>query len=92
MNQLHKLYTKWILLLISPSLDSTIAENQLGFRKTRQPAEAIFTLHRLTELSQEWEQPLTILRLDLSKAFDRMSQSAILQNAPPISARLQPHI
>ena len=78
MNQLHKLYTKWILLLVAPTLDSTISENQLGFRRTRQPAEAIFALHRLTELSQEWEQPLTILRLDLSKAFDRMSQSAIL--------------
>ena len=51
----------------------------MGFRKTRQASEALFTLHRLTELVQEWELPLTILRLDISKAFDRMHQSAILK-------------
>ena len=79
MNQTHKLYTKWLLAIATPILDSHILENQIGFRRTRQPSEALFTLHRLTEIAQEWEQPLTILRLDLSKAFDRMKQSAILQ-------------
>ena len=78
-NQTHKLYTKWLLILATPTLDAQIMENQLGFRRTRQPSEALFTPHRLTELAQEWEQPLTIMRLDLSKAFDRMKQSSILQ-------------
>ena len=79
MNQLHKLYTKWLLALSTPALDSLVSEHQLGFRRTRQASEAIFVLHRLTELVQEWEMPLTILRLDISKAFDRMRQSSILQ-------------
>ena len=78
-NQLHKLYTKWLLILSTPTLDSLIIENQLGFRFFRQASEALFVIHRLTELTQEWEMPLTTLRLDLSKACDRMKQSAILQ-------------
>ena len=86
MNQIQKLYTKWILLLATPILDPLLTEHQSGFRRTRQASEPLFTLHRLTELVQEWEQPLTLLRLDLSKAFDKMTQSSILKmllDTPP---------
>ena len=78
MNQLHKFFTKWLLLLSTPTLDTLLSEHQLGFRRHRQASEALFTIHRLTELAMEWEQPMTIMRLDISKAFDRMRQSAIL--------------
>ena len=107
MNQIHKLYTKWLLILATPRLDSLISEHQMGFRQHRQASEAIFTLHCLTEVAQEWDQPLTLLRLDISKAFDRMRQSSILRmlmqsGLPPplifnlsrelIGTTIQPHI
>ena len=42
-------------------------------------------ISKLIELSIEWQQPLTLVRLDLKKAFDRVKQSAILntlENSP----------
>ena len=90
MNQLQKLYGKWLTCQASPLLDNTLSESQLGFWRQRQASEAIHTLQRLTELSLEWEQPLTILRLDIRKAFDRMSQSAIPRYALHLSSPQTP--
>ena len=85
MCQLQKLYAKWLLIQMSPTLDPLIAENQCGFRRHRQASEILHTINKLIEMTLEWQHPLTIVRLDMRKAFDRLKQSEILatlENSP----------
>ena len=78
MCQLQKLYAKWLLIQMAPTLDPLIAENQCGFRRQRQASEILHTINKLIEMHLEWQHPLTIVRLDMRKAFDRLRQSEIL--------------
>ena len=78
MSQVQKLYSKWLLSQITPALDPLISEHQAGFRRRRQASEILQVISKLIELHLEWQQPLTIVRLDLKKAFDRITQSQIL--------------
>ena len=93
MTQLQKLYTRWLLAQCSHIIDSQIAETQSGYRKNRQAAEPLYTIQRTIEIHLEWGHPLTILKIDLQKAFDTVHQSTILttlQHTPmnPLQALL----
>ena len=79
MTQVQKLYTKWILSQCSTALDKQIDEHQSGIRRQRQAAETLYTIQRVIEIHLEWAHPLTILKVDLQKAFDSIYQSTILQ-------------
>ena len=63
----------------STNQQSKNSELQAGFRRRRQAGDSFFVVHKLLELSREWERPLTIVRLDLCKAFDTMTQSSALK-------------
>ena len=78
MCQLQKLFGKWLLAQVTAHIDAKIAETQFGFRRKRQASEVMQVVTKLIEMSQEWTRPLTIMRLDMRKAFDRLKQSAIL--------------
>ena len=78
MTQTQKLFTKWILSQCTTALDQQIDEHQSGFRRHRQAAETLYTIQRTIELHLEWATPLTILKVDLQKAFDSIYQSTIL--------------
>ena len=90
MSQIQKLYSKWLLSQMTPILDPIMSEHQAGFRPNRQASEILHVISKLIELSIEWQQPLTIVRLDLKKAFDRVKQSAILNTLEnsPLSPKL----
>ena len=79
MTQLQKLYTRWILSQCGQDIDKHIAETQSGFRRHRQAAETLYTIQRTIETHLEWAQPLTIIKVDLQKAFDTIYQSSILK-------------
>ena len=79
MSQLQKLYSKWLLAQMTPTIDPLISEHQAGFRRNRQASEILHIISKLIELALEWQTPLTIMRLDMRKAFDRVKQSAILE-------------
>ena len=90
MSQVQKLYSKWLLSIMTPALDPLISENQAGFRRHRQASEILHTISKLIELHLEWQAPLTIMRLDLKKAFDRLKQSSILETleASPLAPKV----
>ena len=90
MSQVQKLYSKWLLAQMTPIIDPMISEHQAGFRRHRQASEILQVISKLIELSLEWQQPLTIVRLDMRKAFDRVKQSTILETLE--STRLPPKI
>ena len=51
---------------------------QAGFVKGAQAADAIFVIKRAAELSREWGRSICVCQMDLSKAFDRVKHTAII--------------
>ena len=51
---------------------------QCGFIPGSHAANGVYCIKRAAELSKEWSKPLYIAQLDLSKAFDRVLHSAII--------------
>ena len=85
MSQIHKLFSKWLTSLARQPLESTLLPSQCGFRSGYQALESIHFLLRTLEVRSEWDLPTVLLRLDASKAFDRLYHSAIfsmLRNSP----------
>ena len=79
MAQIQKVFTRWLLSQSNTHIDNQISEAQSGYRRHRQAAETLYTIQRVIEIHLEWAQPLTILKVDLQKAFDTIHQSTILQ-------------
>ena len=77
MSQIHKLYSKWLATLARQPLETTLLPSQRGFRSGHQALESIHFLLRTLEVRSEWDLPTVLLRLDASKAFDRLYHSAI---------------
>ena len=57
--------------------ESVLPESQCGFRAGRSTSGMIFTLHQLQEKAIEQQQPLYIVFIDFSKAFDIFHQTPL---------------
>ena len=79
MSQVQKLFTRWIVTEITHVCDAAILNEQHGFRRARQAPEVMHSMLRILESQQEWGGHITVVKLDLQKAFDTVYQSAILQ-------------
>ncbi|GAA6107071.1 uncharacterized protein LOC118407100 [Tachysurus ichikawai] len=79
---------------VAPARLQTLAsriypESQCGFRAGRSTVDMIFSLRQLQEKCREQQMPLYIAFIDLTKAFDLVSQSGLfrlLQKAFPVSS------
>ena len=67
----------YVFLLSLP--DHTFESFQCGFVPGRDATQAVFCVKRLGEIAREWNKPLSIAQLDMSKAFDKVKHSAILK-------------
>ena len=56
------------------------APNQYGFRGHHQASEVIFSILQIRETSREWARWFGVLKLDVTKAFDRLDHAAILEH------------
>ena len=91
MSQIHKLYVKWLMGYVKAPLEAWMPNNQYGFRSRHQAAEVIFSVVLTREKCLEWTKSFGVAKLDVSKAFDRLSHDQILfhLNKSPLSARLK---
>ena len=89
--QLQKLYSKWLYALFAPAADQMLPSAQHGFRRKRQCAEVHSIINKLREVGLEWRQPFVILKIDISKAFDKIHRSAVIAaiREVPASPRLK---
>ena len=55
---------------VKSGVDEMIRQEQAGFRSGRRTSEQIFALRNILEKCQEWQSPVDINFVDLSKAFD----------------------
>ena len=77
--QLQKIYARWLLTQIAEHADRCIPPTQHGFRPRRQCSEIHHVLGRLREEGQEWRATYVVLKLDITKAFDKLARSAIFK-------------
>ena len=72
-NLCYKLISKIAALRLRPFLDSSISPQQFGFLKNRQILEPIAIMQEVLHTVKTNKRCTLILKLDLSKAFDRVN-------------------
>lgn len=81
LNSTMKLFTKILTDIIQKYTNTS--EEQQGFRKNRSTLDAIYIIRQLIEKSIEYDKPVYMCFIDLTKAFDRVQLkdvTRILQN------------
>ena len=76
---LYKVFAYMILGRIEDTLETNQPEEQHGFRSNRRIEEHLLTLNVILDKTLEMDQPLWIISLDLSKAFDRVNWESLWQ-------------
>lgn len=69
---ISKLIEKLILNRIDPLIESTLTENQFGYRPGLGTDLAVFSLQQTVEYYRSHNSPVVLCFLDASKAFDRV--------------------
>ena len=77
----------YVILAMLPDL--VFFSVQCGFVPHRQAAEGVFRMKRILELCKERDRSVHVVQIDLSKAFDRVFHSSVLQALRLQSASLQ---
>ena len=63
--------------LLENVTENTLSESQCGFRPGRGTSDMIFVARQLQEKSREQNQPLYMIFLDLTKAFDTVNREGL---------------
>lgn len=77
LNAINKIVAQIILSRITPHIESTLREEQAGFRANRGCIDQSNTLRLIIEQSMEYQTPLYLVFVDFEKAFDRVDRNAI---------------
>ncbi|XP_066928505.1 uncharacterized protein [Clytia hemisphaerica] len=67
-----KLMVNIVLERLRPWYESQIADEQNGFRKDRGTTDGIYTIKRIQQISNRKQQPLYLMFVDLTAAFDHI--------------------
>ena len=76
-NLCYKLISKFVALRLKPFLDSSISPQQFGFLKNIQILEPVAITQEVFHSVKTKKRCALILKLDLSKAFDRVNWTFI---------------
>jgi sorting nexin-29 len=74
-----KVYARVILNRLQLLAERVYPESQCGFRAGRSTTDMIFSLRQLQEKSREQGQPLYMMFIDLTKAFDLVSTKGLFE-------------
>jgi len=72
-NNIYKIFSKIIFLRIKPILSRMVSKEQFSFLSHRHIQEAIGTAQEMLHSIKSDSIKASILKIDLSKAFDRVS-------------------
>ena len=75
-----KLIISIILDRIRPWYEAQLTDEQNGFRKNRGTTDGIFTVKRIHQISNRKTQPLYLLFVDLTAAFDHIPRDWLFQS------------
>ena len=65
---------------IRPWYEAQLTDEQNGFRKNRGTTDGIFTVKRIHQISNRKTQPLYLLFVDLTAAFDHIPRDRLFQS------------
>ena len=77
----------YIFMLTLP--EASYKSFQCGFVPKRDATQAVFCVKRLGELAREWGKPVFAAQLDMSKAFDKVLHSSVLEALQGLGAGKQ---
>ena len=72
-----KVFARILLKRLQKLADRVYPESQCGFRAGRSTTDMIFSLRQLQEKCREQQQPLYMMFIDLTKAFDLVSRKGL---------------
>ena len=73
----EKIFVTIILKRLEPIIEPQIYEGQYGFRRKKSTVDAIFNIKKLIESCHEYNKPLYICFLDITKAYDSVSRTLL---------------
>ena len=76
----YKILESILLSRSREDLEQETRESQAGFRRGRSCADQIFCIRMILESFQEYRQPLVLVFLDFSAAFDSLSRKALWES------------
>ena len=75
-----KLIIDIILERLRPWYEAQLSDNQNGFRKNRGTTDGIYTMKRVQQISHRSKQPLFLLFVDLTAAFDHIPRKWLFES------------
>ena len=89
LNVIYNIFSSVLHQRLKTVIDPHLSEVQYGFRPQRGTRDAIHILRRIMDQAEHCHQPLSLIFLDWSKAFDRVTPKALLNSleryqVPPI--------
>ena len=75
-----KLIVNIILQRLRPWYERQLTDEQNGFRKSRGTTDGIYTAKRVQQISHKKKQPLFLLFVDLTAAFDHVPRNWLFQS------------
>jgi hypothetical protein len=67
-----------LLNQLQPIIEPQLMESQCGFRKGRGTIDQIWVARQLVERTNEYQTPVLLCFVDLTKAYDSVDRSALL--------------
>ncbi|XP_065195602.1 uncharacterized protein LOC135827008 [Sycon ciliatum] len=78
LNTLRKLLSLVILMRIKPAINGYLSLNQSGFRSGRSTGDVVYSYRWLSARCQRVASEISILGIDMSKAFDTISRVRLI--------------
>ena len=76
----QKIWEKWLANHIKMAVEARMSPQQHGFKSGYQSPELVQMLLRIKELAGEWNGAFVFLKVDIKRAFDRVTHSALLKS------------
>ena len=76
----QKIWEKWLANHIKMAVEARMSPQQHGFRSGYQSPELVQMLLRIKEIAGEWNGSFVFLKVDIKRAFDRVSHTALLKS------------
>jgi hypothetical protein len=82
LNVTSKLFSRMILNRIQQLIDNQLLEAQAGFRANRSTIDQIFTMKMIMEKRKEFNKPLFLCFIDITKAYDSVNRELLWRVCP----------
>jgi len=77
---IYKIYAALIQTRLAEAVDGDLQQTQYGFRKSRSTVIPLACVRRILERAEASQDPCFLVFLDWEKAFDRISQSKLIES------------